>query len=81
MIDCILQPFWRWWQVQEAGGQLQFPFLMDRNTEPPTQMYESDAIVKYLYQNYGGGAEPPKVSPAPSFPPTDHPREGQIYEV
>lgn len=48
-------------KVEEAGGKLQFPFLIDRNMEPATLMYESDAIVEYLYHTYGGGSQPPKV--------------------
>lgn len=47
-------------QVMDAGGKLQFPFFMDRNTEPPTQLYESEAIVRYLYDTYGGGSAPRK---------------------
>lgn len=49
----------------EAGRQMQFPFLMDRNTQPPTQLYESEAIVRYLYETYGGGSEPRKVCVMP----------------
>ena len=37
--------------VQEFGGKLQFPFMVDENTG--TQLYESGDIVKYLYGTYG----------------------------
>lgn len=40
------------------GGKSQFPFLVDPNTD--TMMYESDAIVEYLYNKYGGGRSPPE---------------------
>ena len=46
--------------AEAAGGRLQFPLLVDSNSG--ATMYESDAIVRYLYQTYGGGAQPPKVS-------------------
>ena len=36
----------------ELGGKAQFPYLVDPNTEQ--QMYESDAIVAYLFWRYGG---------------------------
>lgn len=36
------------------GGKSQFPFLVDPNTG--TQMYESDDIVAYLFETYGGRA-------------------------
>ncbi|GFR42224.1 hypothetical protein Agub_g3117 [Astrephomene gubernaculifera] len=39
------------------GGKRQFPFLVDPNTGK--QMYESDEIIKYLFQEYGNGAEVP----------------------
>lgn len=40
--------------VTELGGKAQFPYLVDRNTG--TRMYESDAIVDYLFATYGGRA-------------------------
>lgn len=43
-------------RVRELGGKTQFPFLVDPNTG--TQMYESDDIVRYLYQHYGAGDPP-----------------------
>eukprot|EP00878_Enallax_costatus_P021370 GHUV01022620.1.p1 GENE.GHUV01022620.1~~GHUV01022620.1.p1 ORF type:complete len:236 (+),score=45.30 GHUV01022620.1:135-842(+) len=40
----------------ELGGKAQFPFLVDQNTGK--QMYESDAIIKYLFTEYGDGQVP-----------------------
>lgn len=42
--------------VKERGGQTQFPFLVDPNTD--RQLYESDEIIKYLAQTYGDGRIP-----------------------
>ncbi|EFJ53145.1 hypothetical protein VOLCADRAFT_55524, partial [Volvox carteri f. nagariensis] len=39
------------------GGKRQFPFLVDPNSGK--QMYESDDIIAYLFQEYGNGAEVP----------------------
>jgi glutathione S-transferase len=36
------------------GGKSQFPYLIDPNTD--TRMYESDDIVAYLHETYGGRA-------------------------
>jgi glutathione S-transferase len=36
----------------ELGGKAQFPYLVDPNTGQ--RMYESDAIVAYLFSRYGG---------------------------
>ncbi len=38
------------------GGQAQFPYLVDPNTSK--EMYESDAIVQYLFAEYGDGLPP-----------------------
>ncbi len=38
-------------KVREMGGKAQFPYLVDPNTG--RRMYESLAIVEYLYQTYG----------------------------
>lgn len=35
----------------QLGGKAQFPFLADPNTE--TQLYESDDIIRYLFETYG----------------------------
>ncbi|CAM9848009.1 unnamed protein product, partial [Phaeothamnion confervicola] len=40
-----------------AGGKVQFPFMVDPNTK--VSMYESDDIIRYLFDSYGGGAEVP----------------------
>lgn len=38
----------------------QFPYLVDENTG--RALYESDAIVRYLYETYGGGTlRPPPM--------------------
>src|SRR5262245_11428403 len=39
-----------------AGGKAQFPYLVDPNTG--AAMYESDAIVAYLFSRYGAGGVP-----------------------
>ncbi|MEM9532399.1 MAG: glutathione S-transferase N-terminal domain-containing protein [Pseudomonadota bacterium] len=38
-------------EVKALGGKLQFPYLVDPNTE--TALYESTAIVRYLFKTYG----------------------------
>jgi glutathione S-transferase len=43
-------------QVVAKGGKAQFPYLVDPNTGE--EMYESDDIVAYLYDNYGNGRVP-----------------------
>lgn len=43
-------------KVKELGGKSRFPFLVDPNTD--TQMFESDAIVRYLAKHYGTGDIP-----------------------
>jgi glutathione S-transferase len=43
-------------EVKRRGGKAQFPFLVDPNTR--RELYESDAIVTYLFERYGAG-EPP----------------------
>lgn len=42
--------------VVARGGKAQFPYLVDPNTGE--EMYESDAIVRYLFANYGEGPAP-----------------------
>jgi glutathione S-transferase len=46
-------------KVAELGGKQQFPFLVDPNTGE--SMYESDAIIDYLYRRYGGRAAPTRL--------------------
>jgi glutathione S-transferase len=43
-------------EVQRRGGKTQFPWLVDPNTG--VEMYESDAIVRYLFDRYGDGRVP-----------------------
>ena len=38
-------------EVFKMGGKAQFPYLVDPNTG--VQMYESDAIIQYLFDTYG----------------------------
>lgn len=40
----------------ELGGKAQFPYLIDPNTNQA--MYESDAIISYLFNEYGDGSVP-----------------------
>lgn len=42
--------------VERRGGKLQFPWLVDPSTG--REMYESDEIVRYLFERYGRGAPP-----------------------
>lgn len=52
-------------QVQKLAGKVQFPFLIDPNTD--TQLLESDAIIDYLFRTYGkkGKGAPSKWSNLP----------------
>jgi glutathione S-transferase len=43
-------------EVIRRGGKAQFPWLVDPNTG--VEMYESDAIVHYLFERYGDGNVP-----------------------
>jgi glutathione S-transferase len=47
----------------ERGGKAQFPYLIDPNTS--TEMYESDDIVRYLFERYGNGRVPMILSMGP----------------
>jgi glutathione S-transferase len=47
--------------LQARGGKLQFPYLIDPNSGK--EMYESDAIVKYLFESYGNGQVPTLLQP------------------
>jgi glutathione S-transferase len=42
--------------VRERGGKEQFPFLVDPNSGKA--MYESDDIVRHLFERYGAGRPP-----------------------
>ena len=53
--------------VQEKGGKLQFPFLIDENTGD--QLYESQKIIHHLFQHYGKTSKTPqKFSHYPKLP-------------
>ena len=43
-------------EVTRRGGKAQFPFLVDPNTGK--EMYESNDIITYLYDQYGDGEVP-----------------------
>ena len=43
-------------RVKREGGKAQFPYLVDPNAG--TAMYESDAIVRHLFERYGDGRIP-----------------------
>jgi len=49
--------------VTEMGGKSQFPYLVDPNTKFAS--YESDRIVRYLFQTYGDGLVPLPLSLGP----------------
>jgi len=50
-------------EVSRRGGKAQFPFLVDPNTG--IELYESDAIVRYLFARYGDGKVPLSLSLGP----------------
>jgi len=43
-------------EVKRRGGKAQFPYLVDPNTG--RELYESDDIIGYLFEHYGGGPVP-----------------------
>ncbi len=43
-------------EVIRRGGKSMFPYLIDPNTD--TEMYESSAIIGYLYERYGSRSAP-----------------------
>jgi len=43
-------------EVKARGGKYQFPYLVDPNTG--VEMYESDDIIRYLFETYGDGNVP-----------------------
>ena len=47
----------------ERGGKAQFPYLVDPNTG--VEMYESDDIVRYLFEHYGDGRVPMMLAMGP----------------
>jgi len=50
-------------EVVRRGGKAQFPYLVDPNTG--IELYESDAIVAYLFDRYGDGRVPWALSLGP----------------
>jgi glutathione S-transferase len=47
----------------ELGGKQQFPYLVDPNTGQ--RMYESNAIIRYLFETYGDGRVPTALALGP----------------
>ncbi len=72
-------------QVKLRGGTYQFPYLDDPNTN--IQMYESDAIIRYLFDTYGNGRRPVALSLGPltnlgaSLPGLFRGRTGAYYRA
>jgi glutathione S-transferase len=50
-------------ELKSRAGKAQFPYLVDPNTGK--EMYESDSIIAYLFQEYGAGRVPLLLSPGP----------------
>mmetsp|Transcript_18283 Transcript_18283/g.38189 ORF Transcript_18283/g.38189 Transcript_18283/m.38189 type:complete len:220 (+) Transcript_18283:588-1247(+) len=50
-------------QIASRGGKEQFPYLIDPNTG--FEGYESDSIVRYLFETYGDGKVPLPLAIAP----------------
>ncbi len=50
-------------ELKARGGKLQFPYLIDPNHGK--EMYESDDIVAYLFQQYGDGRVPFAIGRGP----------------
>jgi glutathione S-transferase len=48
-------------EALRLGGKRQFPLLIDPNAH--VQLYESQAIVRYLFETYGSGAVPARYKP------------------
>lgn len=42
-------------KANKLGGKQQFPYMVDPNTK--ISMYESDDIIRYLFDSYGEGAK------------------------
>ena len=51
-------------ELELRAGKQQFPYLIDLNTGK--EMYESDAIVQYLFETYGDGRVPWLLSLGPA---------------
>ena len=50
-------------ELVERGGKAQFPYLVDPNTG--TELYESNDVVRYLFEHYGDGHVPILLKPGP----------------
>ena len=50
-------------EVRQRGGRSLFPYLVDPNGG--IEMYESDDIVRYLFERYGEGAVPFALAAGP----------------
>lgn len=50
-------------EVKRRGGKAMFPYLVDPNTG--VEMYESDDIVRYLFERYGDGRVPAALGLGP----------------
>ena len=50
-------------ELIRRGGKAQFPYLVDRNTG--IELYESSAIVRYLFERYGDGRVPRALALGP----------------
>ncbi len=50
-------------QVKVRGGRAMYPYLVDPNTGE--EMYESDDIVRYLFEHYGDGVVPMSLAMGP----------------
>jgi glutathione S-transferase len=48
-------------ELRARGGKCQFPYLID--PDAGKEMYESDDIVAYLFQEYGAGSVPALLAP------------------
>lgn len=54
-------------EIKEIGGKVQFPFLIDENTDE--KLYESQDIINHLFKNYGkSGKTPKKYAHYPKYP-------------
>ena len=47
-------------EIERRGGKQQFPYLVDPNAG--VALYESDAIVRHLFERYGDGRVPLALS-------------------
>ena len=50
-------------ELEQRGGKAQFPYLVDPNRG--VEMYESDDIVRYLFETYGDGRVPALLARGP----------------